>query len=468
MRRLENNKKVDGRGRASFGKLALVPMVVLTLGACDELLEVDLPGAVTSEALNNPALAETLVLGVVGDFECGLSDYIWYPGMWYELFLNTSGGRPSALSGLRSQLIEVYADPCASGTGPIWTTMQVPHQQAVRAIELLNSEDFSGVEDRNSLLATAHLYQAYSVEHLAEQFCEITLQGGPRMSREDGFTRAEEIFTETISMAAGEPDILAAAYIGRARARLNLGDYAGVVADASHSAISEGFELVATYDTSPTRRNNQIAEGNHLNDGIMPASTYGCPSDAFNPCPHGVGLLTFASDGSTVADSGDPLIGDGFADPRVPVTIRGAGDLDQRGTMEYRLQWKYPSEGTPIPFSTWREAQTMIAEAQAKLGNGQGATDAINLLRTNNAGLPQEIDGSGWPLPLLTSTDLTTITETALEERRRELWMHGVIFGDKLRNGYPVWEDSDEYGQAVADGRCLRIPFLEVTSNPNL
>lgn len=468
---VKNKNKVEGRGRASFGTLALVPLMILTLGACDELLEVDLPGAVTVEALNDPGLAETLVLGVVGDFECGLSDYIWYPGMWYELFLNTSGGRPSALSGLRSQLIEVYADPCASGTGPIWTVMQVPHEQAVRAIDLLNSEDFAGVDDRDALLATAHLYQAYSVELLTEQFCEITLGGGPRMSRAEGFTRAEEIFTETISLAggAGESDLLAAAYVGRARARLNLGtNPAGVIADASNVAIPEGFELVATYDVSPTRRNNQIAEGNRLNDGIMPASTYGCPSDKHNPCPHGLGRLTFAADGSTVAQSGDPLIGAGVADPRVPVRIRGADDLDQRGTFEYRLQDKYPSEGSPIPFSTWREAQIMIAEAQVAMGNHQAAADIINMLRTNNAGLPEEIDGSAWPLPPLTTSDPAAIASTVLEDRRRELWMHGVIFGDKLRNGYPVWENTDEYGQAVAEGRCLRIPFLEETSNPNL
>ncbi len=342
--------------------------------------------------------------------------------------------------------------------------MQVPRQQARRAIDLISSDRFSGVQNRNELMATARLYEGYAIQLLAEQFCEITIDAGPQLSREQGFAEAEDRFTLAIELAsgAGAADILAAAYIGRARARLNMGDAAGTVADATNAAIPEGFQLVATYDVSPSRRNNKIAENNLLDDALMPASTYGCPSDAFNPCPHGVGYLTFAADGSTVAASGDPLIGDGVIDPRVPISLRG--DLDQRGTFEYRLQRKYTGEDTPIPFSTWREAQLMIAEA---LG-GQEAKGIINMLRTNTAGLPQEIDASAWPLPQLTSDDPAVIAATVLEDRRRELWMQGVLAGDKLRNGYPVWEDTDEYGQAVADGRCIRIPFLEVTSNPNL
>ena len=206
-----NGFKIDrngGRGRGRRAALAMIPMLVVALGACDELLEVDLPGAVTVEALNNPDLARTLVLGAQGDFECGLVDYIWYPGQWFELFLNTSGSRPDGLSGLRSRLIEVYADPCDSGTGPIWTVMQVPRGQAVRAIDLLNSENFAEVANRSQLIAEARMYEAYSIQLLAEQFCEITIDAGPKMSREEGYALAAERFTQAIE--GGTPDVVAA------------------------------------------------------------------------------------------------------------------------------------------------------------------------------------------------------------------------------------------------------------------
>ena len=41
-------------------------LVAVSLAACDSLLEADLPGALVSEDLNDPRLAETLVLGRAG------------------------------------------------------------------------------------------------------------------------------------------------------------------------------------------------------------------------------------------------------------------------------------------------------------------------------------------------------------------------------------------------------------------
>jgi hypothetical protein len=130
-----------------------VPLLVLGLAACEDLLEVDLPGSVTGDALNDAQLAETLVLSVQGDFECGFVDYMRFPGQWFEEFQNSSQSRPDALSGLRSALVAVYADPCDSGTGPIWVTVQLPRQQARRAIDIINTFDASQVNGKDFLIA---------------------------------------------------------------------------------------------------------------------------------------------------------------------------------------------------------------------------------------------------------------------------------------------------------------------------
>jgi len=100
------------------------------------LLEVDLPGSLTEDALKDPALSETLVTSAVAEFECGFVDYMRYPGQWFEEWQNSSQSRPDALSQFRSQLVGVYADPCASGTGPIWTTMQVPRGMCRRRLPM--------------------------------------------------------------------------------------------------------------------------------------------------------------------------------------------------------------------------------------------------------------------------------------------------------------------------------------------
>jgi hypothetical protein len=135
---------------------------------------------------------------------------------------------------------------------------------------------------------------------------------------------------------------------------------------------------------------------------------------------------------------------------------------------------KYPSEGSDIPFSTWREAQLMIAEVTAAT-DPDGAIPILNTLRTSTEGLYAEIDDSAWPLPTLDPTPgaytAAEVDYLVKEERRRELWMQGAHHGDKLRwagNNYPDWEPTDEYGQLQGAGTCWPVPFLEVASNPNL
>ena len=62
-------------GRAGAAWTVLVAAVVL--GACDlsRILDVDLPGRVPEDALNDPTLAQVLVNGVIADVECAWNTY---------------------------------------------------------------------------------------------------------------------------------------------------------------------------------------------------------------------------------------------------------------------------------------------------------------------------------------------------------------------------------------------------------
>lgn len=457
------------RGSHLWRAAAIVPLLAVTLAACSDLLDVKVPGFVTSDALKDPGLAETMVLSAVGDFECGFTDYMRYPGQWFEEFLNTSASRPDALSSLRSQLVDVYNDPCSSGTGPVWTVMQLPREQAARAVDLIeNTYPAGSVQNQDFLIAKARLYEGYAIQLLGEQFCGVTFDGGPLMSREETYAQAETRFTEAITLASGysgsraaeAAEVLNAAYVGRARSRLYQGNNpTGVVSDAS--SVDEGFQLLATYDGSPTRRLNQIPNDMNFGDGIMVQYHYA--------------NLTIDTDGTLT-------VGLGIPDPRVPVVE--PGELDARGVFPKRNQMKYPDRGSDMPFSTWREAQLMIAEVQ----QGSQAVAIIDNLRTNTSGLYETLDESAWPLPTYTGpTTAADIEALVTEERRRELWMQGVEAGDKLRFagdgtstgvpfpapgnrilGYPAWEEQTEYGETVSPGRCWPVPFLERTSNSNL
>lgn len=435
------SEKQNGTRSGRRGKSPLLPIVAplmgLSLAACDlgSLLEVDLPGQVTEDALQDPALAETLVLSAQGDFECGLVDYIWYPGLWFDDFLNVSASRPHALMGLRNQQVAVYADPCASGTGPVWTPIQTPRHQATRAIDLINSYQGT-VPNKDFLIAKARLYEGYSIQLLGEQFCQVTMDGGPAMSREKAWAEAEKRFTEVINLASKvttgpkakeAAEILNAAYVGRARARLNMGNNpSGVVEDASKVPLN--FRFVATYDASPFRRTNKIHRRSNVGEEIMPDRSY------LN--------LTVAADGRLT-------VNDGVPDPRV--VLVELAKKEPRGVLRFRQQGKYLSDDADIPFATGREAQLMIAEARG----GQTAVNIINTLRATHG------------LPRFSSSDPAEITATLREERRRELWMQGTRAGDMLRWG-TAFRQQDDFGQPLAPAGCLAIPFLEQTSNTNL
>ena len=439
---------------------AMVPLLAFTT-ACDNLLDVSVPGFVTVDALDDPDLAETLVLSAVGDFECGFVDYMRYPGQWYELFLNTSGSRPDGLSGVRSALVDVYADPCDSGTGPVWSTMQLPRQQAKRAINYIeNVYEAGSVTDQELLVAKASLYEGYATQLLSEQFCAITMDGGPLMSRAAGYAAAEGMFSKSITQAtaavaagqSGAQWVLDAAYVGRARAKLYQGNGTGAVSDAQ--LVTSGYEGLSTYETSPGRRNNRIVEYDNVGDAIMPHEHYA--------------RLTIEADGTLTQSATYVPAGGAISDPRVPID-EPAGVTENRGLLQKRAQQKFSGEGSDIPFATWREAQLMIAESQ----QGASAVTIINSLRANTTGLYSGLDSSAWPLPAYAgATDAASVLALVTEERRRELWMQGTHSGDKNRyagvNGYPGWELRDEYGQAQSPGQSWPVPFLEISSNDNV
>ena len=459
--------------RSRFRAAAVLALLVLGPVACSDLLEVDIPGNVTEDALNDFQLAETLVLSAQGDFECGFVDYMRFPGQWFEEFQNSSQSRPDALSGLRSALIAVYADPCDSGTGPIWTTMQVPRQQAQRAVELINSFDPLLVPGRDFLIAKARMYEGYSIQLLGEQFCGVSFDSGPLMTREQTWAEAEVRFDEAIAMAdaaiaAGTrvteaTAVRYGAYVGRARSRMYQGDPAGAIADATEvsnapeSGTGSFNQYLATYDANPGRRRNRIFESNNAGGAMMPHRDY-------------TDLRIDPATGHTVDYATDThLTGAGTEDPRVVVSL--GPDPDPRGFTEYRRQQKYSGSSNPvgyaadIPFATWREARLMIAE----LDPAQSVA-IINELRTSTRGLPPGVSASAWPLPTFLDAGLTPaqIALAVQEERRRELWMQGTQAGDKIRWGYPAWDDADEYGQALGAGGCMAVPYLEETSNTNL
>ncbi|MQA90746.1 MAG: hypothetical protein GEU90_10985 [Gemmatimonas sp.] len=406
------------------GLLLLFP--VTGCDALDELISVDLPGDMEEGDLDDPRLAEVLVNSAQADFECAFPRYVRQMGIWTLKIQDGGQGRPSALNSIRSSSYAFYADHC-TGTEPNWAPLQTSRAQAARAVRLIEGFPEGSVENRAALLGRSRLYEAYSILLLSEAYCGVTVDLGPLLTRAEGFTIAEDRFTDVLEYAVqvADPEMSSyltnSALIGRARARLNLGDRAGVVEDASR--VEEDFVFYSTHDDVPNRRTNNLYE-------YFIIGTSGSIGVKYRP-------LRFLEEG--------------VLDPRVPIVetnrVTGGGA---------NIIWEprfWQSEGDDLRVGTWREAQMMIAEVEG----GQTAVNIINRLR------------SDYDLPTFSSTDPAEITAQVREERMRETFLQGTEVGDLLRWGGPWPTGFDERGRAIDEANtCVWIPDYEVIANPNL
>ena len=411
--------------------LCLLPITV-TIG-CQEtlnsLLEVEVPGKLLEQDLNDVALAETLVLGVQTDFECAFGSYVWATGVISDEFWYGGATNNEIVYALRLQRqVDLGQQTRATACTTIATflPLHTTRRQAVVASDLI--EEFEGVENKDFLIAKARVFEAYSYLLLGEAYCEVTVDGMlPPLTREQTWDIAVDKFDQVLNSSASGADAEAIrnlARVGRARAKLNLRDMAGVLQDAT--VVPVDFVYDATFDASPQRRNNTLQERSIPNNGTS-LSVHGSFHD---------------------------LEVDGVPDPRAPYVEDGLVFL---GSFSMYRQLKYPTNASPIPIATGREAQLMVAEAMG----GADAVDIINELRATVGKLdhvPDDHEG----LPEFAGGTEAEIQETVREERRRELFLQGHRIGDKLRYN-ESWEMGiDPHGRPYGPLTCIPLHLFEV------
>jgi len=406
-----------GAQRRLLGALALV-----FVWGCDGLLEVDIPGDVSAADLNDAALAPVLVRGAQSDFDCALGNYVFTLGLWTADLNIATGARGHYEAATRSPDWFRSASGACSGDLNIMLPLHTARIQAVSAIDIISALD--NVPNEDVLIAEAYAYEGYATQLLSEAFCEITFDSGPIETRETGFERAIDRFTSAIEFADKAGGTQAAAIknmalVGRARANLQLGNSAQVVADAGQVPMS--FVRTAQYSDASIRRYNKVFN--------LVDRTRGYPINA-----RWVGLTT-----------------DGVPDPRVRLVHYGRG-TGFDGVTDMWGQTKYPSLSSPIPFATGREAKLMIAEVVG----GQTAVGIINELRATHA------------LPPFSSSDAVAIREQVRTERNRELFLQGTRLGDYLRWDLELPQGVNQRGDPYNPlFSCVPLEGAEIDGNPN-
>ncbi|MDQ2930326.1 MAG: RagB/SusD family nutrient uptake outer membrane protein [Gemmatimonadota bacterium] len=391
--------------------------------ACSNLLDVKAPDQINTSSLEVPASAQLLVFSSIGDFDCAYTSYIVASGLMSGEFIETTltAARWSYDRRDTDPNESLYSTNSCEGLGT-YTPISTARFTADHVLDLLEGWSDTDVPNRQYFIAQAASYAGYSRILLGEGFCTAAIAGGPALTSQQIFQLAVGKFDTavTAAQAATNDSTLNLALVGRARAKLDAGDNAGAIADAS--AVPVGFKYYATYDGGTDHRTNRVYAENNAGNGVSVAFEY-----------------------------------DSLNDPRVSVTDEHNTGSDRH--TELWTQNKYSSGSAPILIASYVEAQLILAEATG----GSQAITILNGLRSTIA-LP----------PLASSSDPAVIKADIAAERARWLFLQGTHLFDVRRLSLPLVPNAgDSYSRVYHKGgnygseTCLPIPAVETNNNPN-
>jgi starch-binding outer membrane protein, SusD/RagB family len=415
--------------------VAVALVASVSCGSLDRVLAVEPQDRVEAlPAERSPANAQIFVNGAIADFDCAFGAYVVLGGLIgdelqefrsiidrkpYDQRVHTSKDRLHAVN--RCESMGVY------------TPLQTARVSAERTALLLESWRDADVPQRRTLIATMYAYAGYATLLLGEGFCTTVLSSpeasgglvyGGEIARDSALRVAESRFDVAIVAAqeAGASAVLDLALVGRARARLALGDLAGARSDAAR--VPPDFTHLMTASNTPIRRQNRVwAQTRDLQ------------------------LVTV---GALYRSLGDP---------RVPVT-------DQRRTGPIGVpsfyDEKYPSADSPIRIAGGAEARLIVAESDIATGTAASLASAKAVIDAFRARGNQ---------PPLTASDAATLRAALIDQRRRELFLEGQHLGDVIRYGVPFTPAAGAAypgGGVYGSQRCLPLPDVERDNNPAL
>jgi hypothetical protein len=407
--------------------------LVLPFSACDtaELLDVDLPGNVTADDIESPTLAGTMRVSAIGDFEWAWDSYVNFAARHSDEYIHSSGN----FTGRRQMLRDIPPDLGAYQDG-IFGRFHRARFMLESNFERLQGFTEEEVPAKAQYAAEMRTYGGFIYVAFGEGFCGTPLDGdGVVRTPEELLQIAVTQFTEAITLAqqANRSNLVTAALAGRARAYLDLKDYANAIRDAER--IPDGFQFLATREQGEGRRENSMANTNELQTNQQ----------------------------ATVAPGYRDVRWKGVADPRVHVVNTGFVGHDN-STIVWRHDKTPPQggEGQDVIIASAKEARLIIAEAAALTGD-LGRARAILADFHTRAGIPP-----------VTEADIPTqkdVIRHVIEERRRELFVEGGHRQrDHLRWRGTEWQipykgepgsdhpnGVDQYGQPYGSTMCFPV-----------
>lgn len=398
-------------------------LLALSAAACsDGFLEVKNPNVIDASEVDPAASAASLSASVQQNFATAVGTYIQFSSHFTgETYIMETSGAQNEFG--RREVSELNGQSTA-----MWRDMSLATASAKLLLDLTLPNPTTNIN-----IARAATFRGHAMIYLATDFCTGALSSGPELSNAMMLDSAIAWLTKgmevgTANNTAAGLDLARVALVGRARAKLQKGDKAGALADAT--AVPAGFTFNLTYQDDLA---NRARLSNALWRGTVDRSVISVP----------------------------PYYQ--ITDPRVKWLPPGQHPYNawDAAAGAYYIQQKYTGYASPIRLASKLEAEYIAAEASGDVGV---MTALINRQRAA-AGQPAYAGAA----------DAASVLTELFDQKRLDFWLEGKRLADFRRQpvaaaryvpvaGSQYWRPN--LGN-IGTQTCYPIPFQEKDNNPN-
>ena len=414
----------------NFRGLIWVPVMALAfLAACDNILDVTDPDRVNPATLENPDVIDVVIAGAIGDFA------VAYSGAGGDAFLSstaliTDEFFSTGTFGTRTATDRrIQQTPANSNTSDgAYNNLQQARRALMNAVAKIAVHPDKGTGDPE--FAELQALWGFTYVALGEGYCSsVPISDDEEPDPSDGPPRTSmELFQEAlpIFVTAGGTNL---ANVGRARALMDIGDYAG--AAALVGGVPTDWNYFIEHSALDSREYNPLfslqSNGRYSVSQFEGGNLTGLPF-------RGAGAGT------------DPAL----ADPRIPWFEDPLGGFDPAFNLYTQL--KYPTRNSEVVLARGVEAR--LIEAEAALAVGGGWLAILNALRADVLNLMgAQVEDYSDAVSVITDPTLADLVDPGTAAARvdmlfqeRAMWLYGTghRLGDmrRLINQYSRTEAS--------------------------
>ena len=413
----------------SFGLRArstgVVAAAVLALSACDtdKLVQVEDPAQLQPDATATAAAVPSLVNGALRQFEGG------YSGLGDDAFISSSGVISDELVWGDSFTTRNAADrrtlqPAQLGnvSDVAFSRLEQARMLSLRAAAAID-KFAANVDNPDGLKSELLTNEGYVYVTLSEGWCggvpfsDVPLEGpiDPKQityGTPQTTTQMNQLAVTRFDAALALNPDNDLAKVGKARALLNLGQYAA--AEAAVADVSDTFVYLIEHSTNTSAQNNGLAS-------LIDNGRYALANNEGGTTSTGAAISPDRDVSATQNATAEGLTYRGSKDPRIPYT--GPFVCFTRSRSCWTLD-NYPNFDADVPLASGVEARLVEAEAAMNRGDGVTMMQKLNELRANVAALlpllyPDQIQV--FPPPTQGAPTLAPLVDPVTPAARRDL-----------------------------------------------